>query len=516
MSDWTEKYRPDTLSEVRGNDTARDDLLEWAKTWDEHREAVVLHGSPGIGKTSAAHALAADMGWPTMELNASDSRTREVVERIAGEAAMSGTLSAGGSGRRLVILDEADNFHGNADYGGARAVTDVVKDANQPVVLIANEFYEMSRGLRNACQDIEFRDVSSRSIVPVLRDICRKEGIEFESDALEAIADQTSGDLRSAINDLQAIAEGSDRIETEDVVTGERDTSTGIFEFLDEVLKEAGPQEALQSSYDVDETPDELLQWVEDNVPKEYEGTELADAFEHLSAADRWLGRVRATQNYTYWRYATDTMVAGTAAARQGRKGGWTRYGPPSFRSKLGRSKGTRNTRDSIAQRIAQQQGCSVGTARRVLLPYLSAMIHHCKPRELTVDIAAAYDLDESEVAFVTGSGEDTNKVQSIVEDATERSEAAAVEATQGAFEGAVRDTGDSDDAEEPAEDDSPEDGHEAATDQQETLLTAASKNDGDEADAATPDDGVDAAEATDEADTPADDEDQSGLDEFL
>ncbi|MEF8882263.1 MAG: AAA family ATPase, partial [Halapricum sp.] len=62
--DWTEKYRPSTLAEVRGNDKARDSLREWADTWEDHREAVVLHGSPGVGKTSAAHALASDKGWP--------------------------------------------------------------------------------------------------------------------------------------------------------------------------------------------------------------------------------------------------------------------------------------------------------------------------------------------------------------------------------------------------------------------------------------------------------------------
>ena len=74
--DWTEKYRPSSLSEIRGNNKARDALQEWADTWEDDRKAVILHGSPGIGKTSAAHALANAMGWPTIELNASDSRTK--------------------------------------------------------------------------------------------------------------------------------------------------------------------------------------------------------------------------------------------------------------------------------------------------------------------------------------------------------------------------------------------------------------------------------------------------------
>ena len=436
MSDWTETYRPSSLSELRGNDKARDQLREWADAWDDHRQAVVLHGPPGVGKTSAAHALAADEGWPTIEFNASDTRTKDVIERVAGEAAKSGTLTGGGGGRRLVIMDEADNVHGNADRGGSRAITELVKEANQPTILIANEFYEMSKTLRNNCQDVEFRPVSKRSILPVLRDICRKEGIEFESDALEKIAEMNNGDLRGAVNDLQALGEGQERLEADDVVTGERDKTEGIFEYLDTVIKEAGPQEALEASYDVDETPDDLINWIADNVPKDYAGEELAVAYDFLSNADRWLGRVRETQNYSYWRYAGDNMTAGVAAARRGEKGGWTRYGPPSYWSKLGRSRGTRDKRDYIARRIADANGVSMSTARREILPHLRVMTHHCKNRELTVAMAARYELEAEHVSFVTGSGENTNKVQSIVEDAEQLRDEQSVDASEGAFEG--------------------------------------------------------------------------------
>jgi replication factor C large subunit len=305
----------------------------------------------------------------------------------------------------------------------------------------------MSKGLRNACQDIEFRDVSARSIVPVLRDICRKEGIEFEDAALQQIAEMNNGDLRGAINDLQALVEDRDAITAEDVVTGERDTTQGIFEYLDVVLKEGDAETALKSSYDVDETPDDLINWIEDNVPKDYEGAELARAFAALSRADRWLGRVRATQNYSFWKYAGDNMTAGVAAARGGEKGGWTRYGPPSYWSKLGRSKGTREKRDYVARRIATENGVSMGTARRELMPFLAAMTHHCKNRELTVAMTAAYDLNAGHVSFITGSGEDTNKVQSIVEDAREMRETDAVEASGDAFAGGTATASEGDEA---------------------------------------------------------------------
>ncbi|MFC6824534.1 replication factor C large subunit [Halopelagius fulvigenes] len=442
MSDWTEKYRPSTLAEVRGNNKARDAFEEWAKTWDDHREAVVLHGAPGVGKTSAAHALANDMGWESVELNASDQRTADVIERFAGRAAMNTTLagsSAGdstgrGEGRQLVILDEADNIHGNYDRGGAGAITRLVKKSNQPIVLIANEYYDMSNGLRNAAREIEFRDVSSRSIVPVLRDILRKEEIEFDSEALDHLAEVNKGDLRSAINDLQAAADGKERLTVEDVVTGSRDKSVGLFEFLDAVLKEDSARDALQSAYSVDETPDDLTKWVEDKVSIVYEPDELARAYEFLANADVWLGRVRASQEYSYWRYATDNLAAGVAASRDRTRGGWTRYGGAPYRS-------TRNkTRDEVVRKIAESGGFSMATARRDVLPFLSAMTHHCKPRELTVAMAAHYDLDESAVSYVTGSGETTNKVQSIVEDAEELREEAIEDHAGDAFAGGVPD----------------------------------------------------------------------------
>ncbi|QIO23763.1 replication factor C large subunit [Haloarcula sp. JP-L23] len=494
--DWTEKYRPSTLSEVRGNNKARDALKEWADTWESHHEAVVLHGTPGVGKTSAAHALANDMGWPTIELNASDSRTKDVIEQVAGEAAKSGTLTAGGAGRRLVVMDEADNIHGNADRGGARAISSLVKEANQPMILIANEYYEMSNSLRNNCQDIEFSAVQKRSIVPVLRDLCRKEGIEYTDAVIEDIAEQNSGDLRGAIKDLQATAEGRDRIEADDYVSGERDTSEGIFEYLDVVLKEGTAEEALKASYDVDETPDDLINWIEDNMPKDYEGAELAKAYEFLSNADRWLGRVRATQNYSFWRYAGDNMTAGVAAARDGKKGGWTRYGPPSYWSKLGRSKGTRKTRDYVAQQIAAVDGVSMRTARREIMPFLATMTHHCTNRELTVAMAATYDMEAEHVAFVTGSGKDTNKVQSIVEDAERLQEEAAVEHSGGAFEGASASGAEASDEEEDGDDDS-----------QATL--GATADDGAEAETA------DEEEAPD-SDAAEEDDQQSGLSDFM
>lgn len=500
MVDWTERYRPTTLSEVRGNDKARDSLKEWAETWSDHGEAVVIYGSPGVGKTSAAHALANDMGWPVLEMNASDARTADEIERFAGRAAANSTLDGT---RQLIILDEADNLHQHKDRGGAAAMTDLVKSATQPIVLIANEYYEMSRGLRNACREIEFRDVSARSIVPVLRDICRQENIEFEESVLKRIAETNRGDLRGAIKDLQSraqdgqiVAEGSE---------GERDRTADIFEFLDAVLKEESAEEALQTAYSTDESPDDLLQWIEDKVPKVYEGAELADAYEHLSNADVWLGRVRATQNYSYWRYATDNVAAGVAAVRQSDRGGWTRYGGAPYRSARD------STRDYVAERIAESAGVSTATARREIIPYLSAMTHHCRNRELTIRMTARYELDAEHVSFITGSGKTTNKVERIIEEAEERRETAAVEHSGGAFTPAAPETDDETEASASETDETAESGTLAS-------FSADDPDTGPETDS-TPKDGGNEATSGDtdeEAENESEDDAQSGLSEFM
>jgi replication factor C large subunit len=130
------------------------------------------------------------------------------------------------------------------------------------------------------------------------------------------------------------------------------------------------------------------------------------------------------------------------------------------------------------------------------VLPFLSVMTHHCKNRELTVRMAARYELDAEHVSFVTGSGESTNKVQDIVADAEERRERAAVEHSGGAFAG-----GSATDPGEPDEDD----GAEAAeTEAQATLggAESGSDDDGDERSA----DAEDAEE----------DDQQSGLGDFM
>ena len=249
--DWTEKYRPQTLLQVVGHNKAVEELKNWAQAWMRgvpEARAVVLYGRAGIGKTTAAHALAHDMGWEVIEMNASDQRTAEIIEKVAGSASQMNTLQGSGM-KRLVIMDEADNIHGTADRGGEKAILELIKKTHQPIILIANELYDMSAGLRGVCKPIQFSSVMSRSMIPALKRIVETEGIKCGLGVLEKIAENANGDLRSAINDLQAIAIGKTGIELPDIITGERDTKESIFKVLVKVFKGGNIFEAHNATF---------------------------------------------------------------------------------------------------------------------------------------------------------------------------------------------------------------------------------------------------------------------------
>src|SRR5512137_2939113 len=109
MIDWTEQYRPKQLSEIIGNKKSIRSLQQWANLWLEgkpSKKAVIFSGSPGIGKTSCAYALALQYQWAPIELNASDARNSARIKAVATAGAIhqtfndDGTFSSTKDGRR--------------------------------------------------------------------------------------------------------------------------------------------------------------------------------------------------------------------------------------------------------------------------------------------------------------------------------------------------------------------------------------------------------------------------------
>ena len=414
--DWTEKYRPETLSDIVGNDAAVKALKGWAAAFGEgkrapEKRAVILYGGPGVGKTSAALALAHDMGWEHIEMNASDQRNKDVIRQIAGSAAKAGTFEGTG-GRRLIVLDEADNLSGTYDRGGEGAILSVIKETDQPIVLIANDLYALSKPLRDALLPIQFRSILSTSIAKVLRRICAAEDVRCDPEALMKIAERTK-DLRSAINDLQAAAEGKEEVTVADVTTGERDVPETLFRVMGLIFRGKDMREALNATYDLDENPEDLIGWVDENLPREYAEGDLERGFEALAKADTYLGRVRRRMDYGLWRYAGFMEVCGVNRARRRRFAGYVRYNPPTYWQKLGRTKSARTLRDSIAAKIGRACHVSKREARSAYLPLIQFLFRR---EDLAIKLSAELRLAEDEIAFLLGAKKAAKKVGEIYE----------------------------------------------------------------------------------------------------
>jgi replication factor C large subunit len=416
LINWVEKYRPQTLSKVVGHPTAIGELRTWAQSWVDgipDNRAIIIYGRAGNGKTSTAYALANDMKWEIVELNASDQRTAKIIEKIAGAGSQIGTLSGMG---RLIILDEADNIHGNADRGGEKAIIGLIKKTDYPIILIANELYDMSYGLRRLCKLVQFKSIRQISIISILNNIASAEGLKCEVGVIEKLAENSDGDLRGAINDLQAIGQGRPFVKLEDIVTSERDAKDKIFDVLGKIFKGKNAMEAHRATFNLEENPEDLIQWIDENIPYEYTDIrDLIEAFSYLSRASLFLGRVRIRQNYRMWKYASVLMTAGIVSARSKFYMGYRKSQTPTIRKRLAETKGMRKVRDSLSKKIGERCHTSIRFTRFHLLPFFKVMI---KNKRYAPNIAASLELNPEEIAFILDAKSETKEVQKIYEDA--------------------------------------------------------------------------------------------------
>lgn len=134
---WIIRYRPKSLSEYVDQDEAKSKLVEWIKRFPNvENKAVLLYGPPGVGKTTLVECIARDLGYELLEMNASDFRRMQDIERIAISASDKGGLFGK---RRLVLLDEVDGINTKADIGGLEAVLRLIEVTKVPVIMTAND-----------------------------------------------------------------------------------------------------------------------------------------------------------------------------------------------------------------------------------------------------------------------------------------------------------------------------------------------------------------------------------------
>lgn len=395
---WSEKYRPKRLREVVGQGVALQKVREWAEGWRRGKpgkRALLLYGAPGSGKTTIAEALAAEEGWDLIQLNASDQRTFEVLKRVAGEAAVTGTLTGG---RRLVVLDEADNLHPHQDRGGYRAVREVLESTLNPVILTANDRRAIPQEIRDLCLEVNLRRLTPREIEEILRRICEEEGIEAEPMALRRIAEASRGDARAAINDLQTSCGGKKKCRLQDLALYLRELETNVFEVLGKLPQVESVERGRRLVMELDLPPNEFLGWVSENLPPALNVKDRARVCDALSKADLFLARAVRTGNYGMWSYASELMGAGPSLLREGEVSP-RRLQYPSSASFYARTRWRRALRDSLARKWASRCHTSSRVAREQL-EYLAFMVEKGRAGE---KIARELELTEQEREYLRG-----------------------------------------------------------------------------------------------------------------
>ncbi len=368
----SEKYRPKRLTAYIGQKDSVDEFLKWIKNWKPGK-AVVFHGPPGVGKTSLVYAFAKENGIDLVETNASDLRSsRELSSTMSSSVSQKSLFNRG----KIFLFDEVDGISGYEDKGGVGEMIRIIENSQYPIVLIANDPYNKKLyELRKRVDMIAFKKLTVWDVMKRLQAIADFEGVFVSREYIHDIAKKSSGDMRSAINDLELVCRSVKPTVDDMRHFGLREREVSIFQAVGEVFKTDSVRKARDAVGSVEKEPDEIFWWIENNVTAEYEDPEeIAAAYDMLSRADLFRQRIRSRQNWKFLAYMVDLMTGGVAVSKKAPYKKFTRYQYPSNIALMGQTKVDRAAAKAVLESMKRELHCSTRKLRSEFLPYIRIM----------------------------------------------------------------------------------------------------------------------------------------------
>jgi replication factor C large subunit len=397
---WVEKYRPKTIVEVIGNEEAKSSFLKWLNK--RKQKAVLLYGPAGIGKTALVYAAAQDLKYRIIEMNASETRTRKTIMKVAKPTVSINSLDKFSLDIKgsLLLFDEIDGIFGREDFGGVGAIVQIIKESKIPIVLTANNSAVLKlRPIKKISHLVKFRGVRIPLIITLLEEICKKEEIIADKEALEHIAQNSQGDVRSAVNDLQILCEGKKFLRNENLHhISLRNRSFYALQILQELFTADSIKRAkyvLNNSF-ID--PNALLQSIHDNIPFRYVNPEkLALAYDLVSKADIYKGRIGIEQWQLlpyFYELLTQSVVISPETFQP-----FQFIFPPTKFSLLNWTRKERILLENICNRISRKCHVSKKSANLFFIPFLRIMFG--KESKEKAKIAGWLGLDERSINYL-------------------------------------------------------------------------------------------------------------------
>ncbi|KAL8736336.1 MAG: hypothetical protein Q9181_002490 [Wetmoreana brouardii] len=224
---WTVKYAPTATSMICGNKTQVEKLQAWLRAWPKNMKtkfripgkdgsgtyrAVIIYGPPGIGKTTAAHLAARLEGFDIVESNASDTRSKKLVETglkgvldttsLLGYFAEDGKKVEAQKKKLVLIMDEVDGMSAG-DRGGVGALAAVCKKTTVPMILICNDRkLPKMAPFDRVTYDLPFRRPTVDQIRSRIMTICFREKLQIPTNVINALIEGSGADIRQIINML--------------------------------------------------------------------------------------------------------------------------------------------------------------------------------------------------------------------------------------------------------------------------------------------------------------------------